>query len=231
MVSTPTISEEADGSNTGQAIIDVTFSQTSDLPASIASGLSYYALTLYIQNGSTFTQVGSTVSISYNSSSNTYSYQFDDLDDNSVYKVGVRAYDANGNYSAISYSSTCTVPNYSPPGAPQDVEIDPSGWTDGDEVTISWGDISGDGEISRVEYSIDGGVTYTSTQKNSANNSFDLDTSSLPEGATTILLRAVYDNQYGTFYGDTSSVTYYKDTIDPTVSITNLVDNHKLKVI
>ncbi len=119
--------------------MDVSFAQIEDLPSGIASGLSYYKILVYKQNeDNAFIQVGTGTTVSYDSSASTYDCTVGNLDDESVYKVVVVAYDLNGNYStAANYSSLITVGDYSP------MVFASSDWEETNTVSIDLDDFTG----------------------------------------------------------------------------------------
>ena len=128
--------------------------------------------------------------------------------------VYIRGRDAAGNTGASSYAYFYI--DRTAPTAPV-VSVTPNDWTKENSVSVTWSGISDLNELSRVEYSIDGGAYVSTGITDYAYSGYTIDISSLTSGEHTISLRGV---DVAGNNGVSTSVTFKKDTVAPSVAST-----------
>ena len=96
-------------------------------------------------------------------------------------------------------TANCILPDTVPPNAPSAVTVNPSTWTNGSSLTVSWSGVTDytnttGGAVSnlgngRIQYMLDNSNVWTDTDKNTASGSYTVSTSGLADGQHTIYIR------------------------------------------
>ena len=242
-VSTPTLTATPGAINSGTSNLQVTWNETTDLPAIRSDGVQGYKIYL-VTNGNTATQqlladvphLGTSLNLqrTYPDANNPNS-NFT-VSDQNTYKIGIVAYDASGTHNASneSYSNEITPADRTAPSIPTDPSftISQNQWTSELDPQITWGHSTDKSDLTDIKWApqdIDseyqsvgtdsGSLVFPGARNNTYNSPTNLQIGSqLPDGSNTIYFR-IYDRQ-GNYCKTTA--TYKKDTTAPTISINNL---------
>ena len=195
--------------------INISWGPSTDYPTGIASGIDHYKVKLYKESDPVYVNL---VDITHPNNSATFS----EFLTNTTYHATIQAYDVNENYSQESMSNSIITSNTPqdiiPPSAPTSVQLNKTTWDNASSVTVIWTGITDNVAVQDVQYSLDNS-TWTSTGTNAENGQVELNTFTFPQGEQKIYIRGIDTSNN---VGNAVYATYYKDTIDPSVSINNL---------
>ena len=220
MVSTPTANVTKTGN--GRAGISVTFNKPQDEPDYNASGVKGYQLQLFTgANPLTSPKVLENDAV-HESTANSLSYTFPSINTNTYAELyaGVAAYDANGNISGYSMTSSISIPNFNDPVG--SVSFSPNGvWTNNTEPVLSWSGITDNHGSVNLKWELYQGNTLkkhgSETVTTTAEGNVDLGFNDLADGAYSLRVYASNDNAANTVLLNTFN--YYLDRSSPVAKI------------